>query len=381
MRVGVIGNYGNENNGDEAILSGIISQLTNEFSLELSDITVFSNRPENTKKRHDVNVVPLIHKRGKLSIPFTIFHSYRTMRKLDLLIIGGGGLLMDLYKRDAPLYGTLAYLGKKAKCQVIVYGVGAGPLNTRVGKFFVRLLVNCATGIAVRDPKSKQLLESLGVKKSIKVTTDPAFALKTNIQKPSIPHIKRIGITAVPYFDKGYWPTEDKVLNRLYIEGMAHNLDKLLDEHDMTLTFYATKYPEDVEAARQIRAEMKHKEKTVLIEERLTPEDIINTSIEQDLVIGTRLHSLILSMVTTTPVVGIAYHHKVKDFMAAQKLDDLVIPIEDIHMSDQLILRVINLLTQNWNTYQSLFKQLSDTLYEDASSGLRTLIEESAVFK
>lgn len=40
VKIGIVGNYGNDNNGDEAILLSIIRQLQKAFDVETTDITV-----------------------------------------------------------------------------------------------------------------------------------------------------------------------------------------------------------------------------------------------------------------------------------------------------------------------------------------------------
>ena len=60
---------------------------------------------------------------------------------------------------------------------------------------------------------------------------------------------------------------------------------------------------------------MTHKDKTTIIDDNLLPTMILDVTAQQDIIIGTRLHSLILATCTETPVMAIAYHHKVKDFM------------------------------------------------------------------
>ena len=48
MKIGIVGNYGNDNNGDEAILLSIIKQVTSTFNIGSEQLTVFSNNPEQT---------------------------------------------------------------------------------------------------------------------------------------------------------------------------------------------------------------------------------------------------------------------------------------------------------------------------------------------
>ncbi|MFC0469973.1 polysaccharide pyruvyl transferase family protein [Halalkalibacter kiskunsagensis] len=375
MKVGIIGNYGNNNNGDEAILTGILHQLTEHLQVKKENIVIFSNNPDNTKERYHIRSMPLIHKKGSIlkSGLTTIGVSYKVMKELDLLIIGGGGLLMDMYKRDAPLYSTLGLAGKRAGCKVVVYGVGAGPLTTALGKFFITRLTNAAQSVSVRDQDSKALLESLGVKTPVTVIGDPAFSVpapKTHSRSQSI---KKVGVTAVPYFSQQYWPKPDLTKYQAYVDGMATQLDQLIEEKGVEVTFFSTKYPEDVAVTKDILAKMNHQENAKLIEDNLHPTEIVALSAEQDLIIGTRLHSLILSVVAKTPVIGIGYHHKVEDFMKVIEMPSLGIPIKNVNPSSSSMVDVFQAISESWESVQNAFDIVSETLKAEALKGLKQL--------
>ncbi|MDT8858817.1 polysaccharide pyruvyl transferase family protein [Alkalihalobacillus sp. MEB130] len=373
MKVGIIGNYGNNNNGDEAILTGILHQLTEHLHVKKEDIVVFSNNPENTIERYGITAKPLIHKKGSIlkSGATTIQASYRVMKKLDLLIIGGGGLLMDMYKRDAPLYSTLGLTGKRAGCKVVVYGVGAGPLNTALGKFFIKRLTNAAASVSVRDTDSQKLLQSIGVKTPVAVIGDPAFSVPAEkTHKPSA-SIKKVGVTAVPYFSNQYWPTPDLAKYDAYVNGMASQLDQLIEKQNVEVTFFSTKFPEDVQVTKDILAKMKHS--ASLMEDNLHPVDIVKLSAEQDLIIGTRLHSLILSVVAKTPVIGIGYHHKVEDFMKVIGMPTLGIPIQQVTPDSSAIVNVFHGVSENWESVQQAVEKVSEHLKKEALKGLKQL--------
>jgi polysaccharide pyruvyl transferase CsaB len=375
MKVGIIGNYGNNNNGDEAILTGILNQLTEHLHVKKEDIVVFSNNPENTVERYGITAKPLIHKKGSIlkSGTTTIRASYRVMKELDLLIIGGGGLLMDMYKRDAPLYSTLGITGKRAGCKVVVYGVGAGPLNTAVGKFFIKQLTNVAESVSVRDTDSQKLLQSIGVKTPVSVIGDPAFSVPAERTHTYSEAIKKVGVTAVPYFSNQYWPTPDLPKYNAYVEGMAAGLDQLIEEKGVEVTFFSTKFPEDVQVTKDIYAKMKHQEKAALLEDNLHPTEIVRISAEQDLIIGTRLHSLILSVVAQTPVIGIGYHHKVEDFMKVIGMPTSGIPINKVTPNSTAIVDVFHAISENWDSIQNAYVKVSDQLKQEALKGLKQL--------
>ena len=91
LRIGISGSYGGMNLGDEAILEGILSQIRGTVSAE---VTVFSRNPSDTMARHNVE-------RAVAARALTRREITPEIRDLDLLVLGGGGLLYD---RDAASY-------------------------------------------------------------------------------------------------------------------------------------------------------------------------------------------------------------------------------------------------------------------------------------
>lgn len=373
MRVGIIGNYGHDNNGDEAILSGILTQL-NTLGIRKGEIVIFSNNPSNTESRYNIKAVPLLHKKGNfiLSVLHTVKQSFKIMKELDLLIIGGGGLLMDMYKRDAPLYSTLGLLGYYAKCRVVIYGVGAGPITTKAGKFFIKTLANKADSISVRDVKSKELLKDIGIRKEIDIIGDPAFAIEPVRKRSKTNELKKVAVTAVPYFSKQYWPQRDDSKYEAYVKGMARNLDELIEKKGVTVTFFSTKYPQDVEVTREIYDMMTYKQFVRLKDENLHPDEIVKLCAEQDLIIGTRLHSLILSVVASTPVLGVGYHHKVEHFLQALGKEEHFVEIGALQEKDTFLQKV-QAMTRQWDETQCAYEDLSETFAQRAAKGLEKL--------
>ena len=373
MKIGIVGNYGNDNNGDEAILLSLVKQVTATFGIESNQLTIFSNNPQQTSVRYGVNSYPLYYRKG--SAPKTFFETYRQNRpivkKLDLLIIGGGGILMDLYRTEAPLYGSYAMMAKQSKTPYIVYGCGAGPLETNLGKWFIRNMCKYAQSVSVRDPESAALLKSIGVTKRVDVIGDPAFSLRDGHADAKSSSPKKIGVTAVPYYNAAYWPEGNEGLYENYVTGMAKNLDKLAEGNDVDITFFATKFPQDANVTKDIQQLMKHSAKTSIMDENLLPSDILEVTGQQDIVIGTRLHSLILATCTETPIMAISYHHKVNDFMSLADLNDFSFPIEELHDNDTYFVEAFHSMNEDWSKTLQDTKQLSKKLYEEAMDGTK----------
>ena len=111
---------------------------------------------------------------------------------------------------------------------------------------------------------------------------------------------------------------------------MAENLDEILAKKDVKITLFSTKYPHDVDVTIDVYNRMTNKENVFVNKENLSPEEIIEISAQQDLIIGTRLHSLFLAVNANTPVMAISYHHKVADFMDMVGMGDRTVGIDNL---------------------------------------------------
>lgn len=376
MRIGIVGNYGNNNNGDEAILAGIIAQLEEFYNIPKKNIVVFSNNPPQTSNRFGVSSSPLYYKRSSATLTFmeTMKMNSPLIRELDFLIIGGGGILMDFYNREAQLFGSYGMMAKWAKVPYIIYSCGAGPLNSTIGKWFIRRLVGKAKSVSVRDPKSRQLLKSIGVKKEISVVGDPSFALDPLKVKAPSTGIRKIGVTVVPYYNLAYWPEADHIKYDNYVQSMATNLDALVEDQDVHLTLFSTKYPHDVDVTVDVHQRMAHQEKVTIIRDNLTPQELIEISAEQDLVIGTRLHSVYLAVNAQTPVIAIAYHHKVRDFMNMVELGDNCVRIEDLTKDDTILSKKVEAVKADWQATSDRAVELAEEMKTKTKLALNQFI-------
>ncbi|GLC87853.1 polysaccharide pyruvyl transferase family protein [Lysinibacillus piscis] len=370
MKIGIVGNYGNDNNGDESILYGILQQVKQTFSVTNDDITVFSNNTQQTSERYGVHSYPLYYRKSNLVKTF--IHTYKNNKEyvstFDLLIIGGGGILMDFYKREAHLYGTYAMMAKRSNVPYVIYGCGAGPLDTLSGKVSIRMMCHYAANISVRDPESKKLLESIGVKKPIEIIGDPAFTLKKERHHYADKPVK-IGVSAVPFYNANYWPEGDTKKYDAYVTGMAKNLDQVIAQHHTHITFFATKFPQDVTVTKDIQKKMQYPDQTTIIGENLVPERLLEVAETQDIIIGTRLHSLILATDAETPIIAVSYHTKVQDFMSFVGASDRCLQMQDIEKDEQALATVVEKLSSNWQQSIAETKQIATQIHQEAMSG------------
>lgn len=376
MKIGIVGNYGNNNNGDEAILAGIIEQVKVQYDLPARNIFVFSNNPPQTSNRFGVSSAPLYYKRSSAMLTFfeTIKKNSPIIRDLDLLIIGGGGILMDFYNREAQLYGSYGIMARRGKVPYIVYGCGAGPISSLMGKLFIRYLVNRSKSTSVRDPKSKELLHRIGVRKEIKVVGDPSFALSSVNYEKTTDRILNIGVTVVPYYNLAYWPEANDIKYENYIQGMADNLDRILEEKDVNITLFSTKFPHDVDVTEDVYNRMTNQKNVHVNKNNLSPAEIIDISAKQDVLIGTRLHSLYLAVNAHTPIMAISYHHKVEDFMEMVGMSDRTIGIDDLTKKNDALIQILETMDKEWPEKIIEADKLADHMKEMAMLGIEQFL-------
>ncbi len=152
-KIAVSGYYGCGNSGDEAVLAGI----RDGFRRRAGDrvvLTALSQRPADSRALHGIDAADRMDIRTLRA----------TIGRSDLLISGGGSLLQDTTSFKSLLY-YLFVMRIAASCRVpvMLYAQGIGPLRRGISRKLVRMTVNRAAYITVRDEGSAELLRSIGV--------------------------------------------------------------------------------------------------------------------------------------------------------------------------------------------------------------------------
>lgn len=326
MRTGVViaGYYGAHNTGDEAILTGMIQSLRDKG---ITDITVLSRCPEITKKMHRVDSIYIGRRlKGLINI-------YKTLRKKQLFILGGGGLLQDYSKRVVPYWLSRVLIAKLARTPVIYYAQGVGPLKTPEARRMVRIISNRVKYITVRDYASQHLLEEIGVNKSkIEVTADPALAIKITTDGSRL--LKQEGIELDNSKIKigislRSWKNDEN-----YLPILINTLNKLKAKYDVQYIFFPFQFGQDETVSERVLATMAG-EDSKIISGHYKPEEVAAMLKEMDGIITMRLHALILGAISSTPAFALCYDPKVKNFMERIGIKRFYWTVENISVQEE----------------------------------------------
>ena len=170
------GYYGYGNAGDEAVLAGLAAGFRAARSAADLEMVALSGSPSETRAAHGIAAADRYRPAALLA----------EIRRADLVLSGGGSLLQDV----TSAHGIFYYLGVVRLAQMLgkktmFIAQGVGPLKLARSRRLVKSVANRLNAVTVRDPDSARLLREAGVTRpSIEVTADPALLLEV----PEGPH-------------------------------------------------------------------------------------------------------------------------------------------------------------------------------------------------
>lgn len=344
-RVLICGFYGHQNLGDEAMLAGMLCLLKRCLGPEyIEQITVYSNAPKDTAKYHGVatlnNQFP---RRRREQWVRWVAHTLALWQH-RVFILGGGDLLRDSPERDvakvwlAPLQRAMD-LG----CRTVVLGISVGAIWKPETKAAIVKTLNRVNLIAVRDQQSQEQLQEMGVTHPIYVMSDLALQITS---RPPLSVSKRVSMVSAPSIGisirplAGRVPGLDKTAEQNFYREMAKIIDYLIAVKGATVSLLPFQTHTTSDRARHrpidndedaIAAVLKQCQQQHQVSVQGTfgsVKQAIDTLQSFDLVIGTRLHSLILAAGLGIPILAAVYDQKVSGFMAEidQQVNSIEIP-------------------------------------------------------
>lgn len=343
----LFGYYGFQNTGDEALLQTIVNQMK-VYSPKVN-VVVMSNNAEETSRLYGVKAINRNNFKEVLN----------TIKKSDVVISGGGSILQDVTSsRSLIYYLGVIFLAKRLGKKVMFYGNGFGPIIKGRNKKLTKYILDQVDVITVRDHPSKELMQSLGVKKNIQVTADVAFGMELptvaktekilaseglNSQK------KLVGISVRKWKD-----------HQEYKKIIAKAGD-YLQKSNFEVVFLPMHHPDDLEVSLEIANMMETKPK--VLDKQYSPEDLLSIINGLDLMIGMRLHSLIFAAIVNVPMVGLEYDEKINSFLklVSQRNAGRVERLDQIKL-----FTAIDEILQNYEEVQSTLDKASLNLKKKA---------------
>lgn len=233
----------------------------------------------------------------------------------DVLVVGGGNLVMDMYPSWPALMKGVCELAIHNGTPYYFLGVGAGPIELEKSKIELLYCLKNAKEVAFRDVESKIFCEKKIDFNKSKVGPNLAFGIAFDEKSTNKNQIV-VNLAAVYHDD---WPVKNSVRYKLYIEKYCQLISELVNQEKIKkIVLFNTNYPGDEVAIFDFINAMKSEKLDVQIE--YVPGirkvgDLFRICMGSKLAVVTRLHAGIISCLSNVAVFAISYQPKVCDVL------------------------------------------------------------------
>lgn len=325
MKIGLIGNYGHRNLGDEALLSGAIISAIEMANLAPDNIVVISDDAEDTMRRFgqsgiDVRQFKRLLQGRLLRLPLVLADIFRALRGLDWVVFGGGGLLNDSNRTAVPLFAITCLLARLRGARIAWWSIGIGPLHGRMHRRLARRVLASSDFVTVRDQASADIgFDLLG--KSPPIAPDLAHALDMPTSVAADDCV--VAVSVIPYQKPGSWFAADEKHYAEYCAKMVALVQSLLAyRDDLIVRLFPVSLDQDRSAIDDILAlGALSPGSRIEVTKPESPSDLLEGFKGVSVVVATRLHSAVLATVSGVPLVTIAYQPKVESYTKELAID------------------------------------------------------------
>ena len=306
----VIGNYGADNTGDEAMLAGLLDGL----GATPHALSIVSKRAVASAwaQEHPVSWLR--------PAPLRVLTALRTARGLAM---AGGTHFHDDYRQPRLVHHwwylirivLLSLAARLLGKQVVWLGVGVGPLRGRPTRLLTRAALSLCHRITVRDGASMEEVCRLDPEADVQVS----FDLAALMQRPSIrpaPPRPRLGVSMLALADTREGSVEsDRALQDAMVSAVRRLLDAepVMDVALMTLRGGAREADVTVTRGLWEALAATHPDRVALVPYHDSPYVMFEEIARCSYMLGARYHAGMLAFLAHVPQLVIAYHRKCAD--------------------------------------------------------------------
>lgn len=323
----IAGYLGYDNCGDEAMLAGTIRRLR-ALNPDVR-ITVLSANPAATAALHGVNALPSLPD-GPLAWPKSLLRPRRwatlsALRRADATLwLAGSGIFSDTRGLTIDRFWPLFRLMRGLSRRFIFLSASAGPIEHPRTPAYVRAIARHSDAIGTRDSASCRLMREVcaGLGDRILPMSDMALhlepeqgdTLKTLLADASLsPDTPCLGVCIPAFFQTPRDVPHCEEYRHQFTGALAEALDRFASTHGIHPVFLPFQSGPDAAMAESVATQMRTR--SSVLRQSLTPGAMLALMGELRLVLGMRLHAVILAALAGTPVVSIVYDEKIRGFL------------------------------------------------------------------
>jgi polysaccharide pyruvyl transferase WcaK-like protein len=357
------GHFGSPNFGNEITLQAMLYHVRRV--LPEAEVVCICTEPEALAATQKIKTVPIrrtfvkrekrrsrlvrLLRRVLIGVPSELyrwFEAFKTLNGSGMLIIPGTGLLTDAYGLSSwGPYNLFKWsvMARMCRCKVFFVSVGAGPVYSALGKYFVKSVLSLADFRSYRDNASLNYLKGIGFPtNSDRIYPDLVFSFpEALLPLDSDERTKRstVGLGLMPYAGKYSSATAGDGIYREYLKNLVAFARWLLT-HDYDIRLLIGDLG-DRPALEQFKSLLKaswgaYDGKRIINQPALSVEQLLPQIAATDIVVATRFHSIVLALLLNRPVISISFHHKCASLMEEMGLSEYCHDINDMN-ADRLI--------------------------------------------
>lgn len=270
--------------------------------------------------------------------------SLRVICQLDLIIVCGGGQLLDWGGPWAFPYTLFKWilLSRYAHVRCIFLNSGAGPLDASLSRWFIKRALSMAAYISLRDRVSGELLRKIGFRGKMNVAADSVWSLQLPeglAKRRSGPQEELvIGISPMAYGDSSRHWVNDDLRYRHLIDSLAEFSHDLL-RRGYRIRLFSSDIWFDSQALVDLEASIRNNDPTLTADRvtRQTAADIneyLAMLSRVDCYVTCRFHGVVFASLLNVPTLALAPHPKVTTLMHDLDLADYCVDISRCDAAD-----------------------------------------------
>jgi polysaccharide pyruvyl transferase CsaB len=320
----ISGYYGFGNLGDEALLGVIVERLGTRYPGAAID--VLSNDPAATARTYGVEATPR-------AAPAAV---RRAIERAEVVLSGGGGLFQNVTSlRSLLYYAGIMRAAVRAEKKTMIFAQSIGPLDFW-GRAAVRRLCRGVDRATVRDERSLELLAELLPATPVERTADPVFLFDPASRPLDLAAEGLAGGDGAPLIVVSVrrWQNADATA-----AALAVAIDRLSERTGARVALLPLGGPADADVSTRV---IRKCTSTPVLLPDYPLSQAAQVIAGSALVIGMRLHALIIAARLGVPFVALPYDPKVSALCddLSYPLEPLFVPGQKLPPSEQIVARI-----------------------------------------
>lgn len=283
----------------------------------------------------------------------------KKIQRADLVVSVGAERINDNFYKAILFSLYMLWIVQVENRFLVLFPQTIGPFHFRLTRFLSAKILNKCNVVFLRDRKSRDIVNSIGVSNPLIIDTCDVAILQPAIStKEAWGLLNECGLNrngnALVGISAMKWDYIKAVRGSCYDDyknAIATVADELIETQGVQILFLATNVrtegcrEDDVTVGREISTLMRNQNDVFVLDKMYTPSQMKGMMGVLELCLVTRMHACIFSTGVFTPTVSINYQFKLKEYMKLVGLGEYTVDIDSVSVEN--LRALVNLAWRN----------------------------------